>query len=356
MSGAEQLRHSDASGSCPVLRDVGVVQVLETFAGVGVGQEEVPQAPLSGLGLCSFQKFQLPFAVTPAVFPPLTQSVVLLGDGIHFSRDELLHVFQKRLGLVGHGEVVHLAAEVISVNWVGCHCPIVTLSLQATQFGGYPWPMDVRDAVYQRKSVRAFTDQAVPEDVIGELLADASRAPSGGNVQPWRIYVIRAETMAEFLGFMEGRDFEQPEYEIYPPKLKEPYRTSRFQLGEDMYATLNIARDDKPARLARMAENFKFFGAPVGLFCFTDRVMGPPQWSDLGMFLQTFMLLAEERGMATCAQEAWSAFPNSVSEFVGAPPEEMLFCGLALGYADLSHPVNTLQSKRTPVETWAKFL
>jgi nitroreductase len=159
--------------------------------------------------------------------------------------------------------------------------------------------------------------------------------------------------MARFRALMETRMAENPvgeppEYAVYPASLKEPYRTRRFQIGEAMYEKLGIARDDKIARLQWFQNNDRFFGAPAAAFCFTDRIMGPPQWSDLGMLLQTAMLLFEEAGLGTCPQEAWSRWPRTVAEFVGAPPELMLFCGLAIGYADRAAPVNTLATPRAP--------
>ncbi len=216
--------------------------------------------------------------------------------------------------------------------------------------------MHVRDAVQRRKSVRAFLDTPVADETIAELLVGASRAPSGGNVQPWRIYVIGTETMPGFQQFLAGREMETAGYEIYPPKLWEPYRTNRFVLGEQMYERLGIPRDDKASRWAHLAENYRFFGAPAAIFCFIDRRMGPPQWADLGMFLQNFMLLATEAGLDTCPQEAWAVWSEAVAEFVGAPPEEMLFCGVAIGHADPGAPVNALRSERMPLEDWAVFV
>jgi nitroreductase len=145
---------------------------------------------------------------------------------------------------------------------------------------------------------------------------------------------------------------EQPKYEIYPPNLKEPYRTSRFELGEAMYQLLEIPRDDKAARFAHLMENFNFFGAPAALFCFVDKTMGPPQWSDLGMFLQTFMLLAQEHGIDTCAQEAWAVKPDSLREFFSVPEELNIFCGMAIGYKDTQARVNELHSERRSIDEW----
>jgi nitroreductase len=145
------------------------------------------------------------------------------------------------------------------------------------------------------------------------------------------------------------------EYAIYPAHLWEPYRTRRFQIGEIMYEALGIARGDKPARLARFAENYQFFGAPVGLFCYLQRGFGPPQWSDLGMYLQTLMLLLKERGLDSCAQEAWSTYQRTVGEFLGAPADALLFCGMAIGYADERAAVNHLDSPRAALEEFATF-
>ena len=123
-----------------------------------------------------------------------------------------------------------------------------------------------------------------------------------------------------------------------------------------MYTLLGIERDNKDARIAQVMKNFEFFGAPAAIFCFVDRQMGPPQWSDLGMFLQTFMLLAQAEGIDTCAQEAWAMKNDSVSEFVGSHEDEMLFCGVAIGYRDKNALINKLQSERRPIDEWAKFL
>jgi nitroreductase len=163
--------------------------------------------------------------------------------------------------------------------------------------------------------------------------------------------------MKKFIEFQGNwNEPETPGYAIYPSGLTEPYRTSRYQLGEAMYELLGIPREDKDARLQQVLRNFEFFGAPAALFCFVDKQMGPPQWSDLGMFLQTFMLLAQEVGIDTCAQEAWAMKNDSVSEFVGSDKNDILFCGLALGFKDEDAVINQLSSERRPIEQWAKFL
>lgn len=217
--------------------------------------------------------------------------------------------------------------------------------------------MKVSDAVLNRSSVRAFIDQPVSNKLIKKLLNQSARSPSGGNLQPWKIFVINDDAMKNFLTFQQNwTEPDVPSYDIYPSNLKEPYRTSRFELGEQMYDLLGIGREDKDARIAQVMENFRFFGAPCAFFCFVDRQMGPPQWSDLGMFLQTFMLLAKEAGLDTCAQEAWSIKHDSVSRFVQADDTDLLFCGMSIGYKDTQAPVNSLRSDRRPIKEWAKFL
>ena len=213
--------------------------------------------------------------------------------------------------------------------------------------------LSVSQAVAQRRSVRAFTAEPVHTDLIVNVLGRAMRAPSGGNLQPWHLYLVNGEAMAKFRAIMDARLAdnplgEAPHYAVYPPNLKEPYRTRRFEIGEAMYEKLAIPRADKFARLAWLQNNDRFFGAPAALFCFTDRIMGPPQWSDLGMLLQTAMLLFEEAGLGTCAQEAWSRWPATVADFVGAPSDLMLFCGMAIGHPDSTAPVNTLRAARAP--------
>lgn len=216
--------------------------------------------------------------------------------------------------------------------------------------------MNVTEAVMARKSIRDFLDEPISDETIANLLAVASRSPSGGNLQPWQVWVINGESMAAFKQHMvDSPRSETTEYDVYPPKLWEPFRTRRFAIGEQMYATMGIEREDRQGRLAQFARNMEFFGAPASIFCFVDRNLGPPQWSDLGMFLQTFMLLAEEAGYQTCAQEAWSVAHEQVRSFTGASEDLMLFCGVAIGKANPDSPINTLVSERVPVSEFATF-
>jgi len=220
--------------------------------------------------------------------------------------------------------------------------------------------MSVTEAITSRRSVRAFLDKPVDGDLIRRILATATRAPSGGNLQPWHIYVVGNEALGELKAIMRRRVEEQPqgeptEYNIYPPNLVSPYRERRFQVGEDLYALLGIPREDKEARRRWFARNYQFFGAPLALFCYVDRRMGQPQWSDLGMYLQSVMLLLREAGLHSCPQECWSTYHQTIDAFLGAPPELMLFTGMAIGYEDPEHPVNRLRAQRAPLEEFAQF-
>ena len=217
--------------------------------------------------------------------------------------------------------------------------------------------MNVTEAVAARRSIRSFLDTPVSDSLLRELLEKAARAPSGGNVQPWQVRVINGTRTHDFLAHLQNQEIrEQPAYDIYPKDLPSPYRDSRFKVGEDMYGLLGIPRENKAARFAHLARNYEFFGAPAAFFCLIDKTMGPPQWSDLGMFLQTFMLLAQEAGIDTCAQEAWATRPNAVTSFLQTPDNLMLFCGMAIGYRNPEAPVNTLVSDRMPLESWATFV
>ncbi len=218
--------------------------------------------------------------------------------------------------------------------------------------------MNVSEALATRKSVRAFRSDPVPRAIVEEILHKAARAPSGGNLQPWKVHVLLGAARDELVRRTKARMAVHPrggvpEYHIYPPELTEPYKARRFRIGEAMYACLNIPREDKMGRLAQFVRNWEFFGAPVGLIFSIERQMQQGQWSDLGGFLQSIMLLAREYGLSTCAQEAWAPFHEVIREYLSVPPEQMIFCGMALGYADDSAAINRLDSERAPLAEWA---
>jgi len=216
--------------------------------------------------------------------------------------------------------------------------------------------MNVDEALKTRISVRAFTGQPVPEALVRDILEVARFAPSGGNLQPWRVIAVagaaRDAVVALAKANLPGDEGERP---VYPANLWEPYRTRRYKLGEDMYALLGIPRENKGARLMHLAQNFEFFGAPVGLFFIIDKAMGHGQWAHLGMFMQSAALAAVERGVASCMQEAWARMRAPLAAHFGLGAHEMIYCGMALGYADASKPVNTLRSDRASVDEIAEF-
>jgi nitroreductase len=214
--------------------------------------------------------------------------------------------------------------------------------------------MKVSEAIATRKTVRAFKSDPVPRKVIEDILSLASRAPSGGNLQPWRVYALIGPARDELVRRVaEARKQHPmgtaPEYHIYPLALTEPYKTRRFRVGEAMYATMNIPREDKAARLNFFSKNWEFFGAPAGLIFTIDRQMQQGQWADLGMFLENIMLLAREHGLHTCPQEAWALFHPQIREYLSVPENEMIFCGMGIGYADETASVNGLVTERAPL-------
>ncbi len=221
--------------------------------------------------------------------------------------------------------------------------------------------LDIRQAVASRRSVRHFLDTPVPPQVIRRVLSDALRAPSGGNLQPWHLHVVGGTALTELKSVMRERMAETPggeatEYDVYPRELVAPYRDRRFAIGEAMYAQLGVPRENKAARRQWFARNFQFFGAPLALFCSVDRRMGPPQWSDLGMLLQSVMLLLRGEGLDSCAQECWALYPQTMGQFLSLPPERMLFTGMSIGYADTSGPLDALVTERAALDDVVEFI
>ena len=220
--------------------------------------------------------------------------------------------------------------------------------------------MKVSEALESRMSCRAFLPDPVPEATLRQILGAASRAPSGGNLQPWFVDVLTGVPLAALVERIRAQVPQYPlgypsEYPVYPSPLGEPYRTRRYQNGEDLYATIGVPRSDRAARLRQFAHNFEGFGAPVMLFICIDRSMGAAQWADLGMFMQSIMLLAREHGLHSCPQESWSGWYREVAEAVALPASRMLFSGIAVGYRDDSAPINRLRTARAPLEEFATF-
>ncbi|WP_062442869.1 nitroreductase [Herbidospora daliensis] len=205
--------------------------------------------------------------------------------------------------------------------------------------------MNVYEAVTSRRAVRGFTGRPVRREVLERVLAAAAWSPSGSNLQPWHVYVLTGAPLAELKRragerVASGDPWDEREYPMYPPELKSPYRERRSAFGRERYGALGVGRDDWEARQRAAAANWQCFGAPAALFCYIDGDMGPPQWADVGMYLQTVMLLLREEGLHSCPQMAWSVYRSTVAEVLKPPEGLVLFCGLSIGYEDVTvkHP------------------
>jgi len=217
----------------------------------------------------------------------------------------------------------------------------------------------IEEAILGRKSCRAFLPTEVPRASVERLLALASRAPSDSNVQPWKVRVVQGRlrqrisddvVAAHFAGAPYSED-----YQYSPLVWREPYRARRRKLGFDLYATLGIVKGDKEGMLRQHARNYLFFDAPVGLFFSLDRDQGQGAWIDIGAFMQTFMLAARSMGLATCGLQSFAKFHEIVARHLGIGDEEVLVCGMGLGFADEGAAVNSLVSERAPITEFSEF-
>ncbi|MES2581209.1 MAG: nitroreductase [Pseudomonadota bacterium] len=222
-------------------------------------------------------------------------------------------------------------------------------------------------AITSRMSVRAFTDQPVDRSTLEHLLQVASRAPSGTNCQPWRVYVLQGAKQAQLVEQVcvahdairanpaLAAEYVE-EYDYYPQKWVSPYIDRRRENGWGLYGLLGIGKADKDKMHAQHQRNFKFFDAPVGLMFTVDRVMGRGSLVDYGAFLQNIMVAARGHGLHTCPQAAWNGFAKIILPHIGAGPDEMLVCGMSLGYADASELVNTFHTPRVPAQDFTTWL
>jgi nitroreductase len=222
-------------------------------------------------------------------------------------------------------------------------------------------------AIASRMSARAFTNQAVARADLEQILAVASRAPSGTNCQPWRVYVLTdtsRDTLVDKVCAVHDAIRAEPalaaeyaeEYDYYPQKWISPYIDRRRENGWGLYGLLGIGKADKDKMHMQQQRNFRFFDAPVGLMFTVDRAMGRGSLVDYGAFLQSIMVAARGRGLHTCPQAAWNGFSKIILPHIGAGPEEMLVCGMALGYADETALVNTFHTPRVPVQDFTTWL
>ena len=226
--------------------------------------------------------------------------------------------------------------------------------------------MDARTAVdaaiNSRRSVRAFLPTPVPLDTVRELLAIASRAPSGTNIQPWLVHVLTGSAKDKLSADIL-RVFDDPvelarhesEFPSYPNQWVSPYIDRRRKVGWDLYASVGIQKGDRAGTHAHHARNFKFFDAPVGIIFTIDRNLGSASWIDYGMFIGNFMTAARARGLHTCPQLAFPQFHRVIRASLGLPDNERVLCGMSLGYEDTSAPENSLRTERAPLDQWVTF-
>lgn len=218
----------------------------------------------------------------------------------------------------------------------------------------------VDQVLYARHSARAFLPDAVDEQTVRDILAVAARAPSGTNMQPWKVYVTRGGTKQKIADAVLNSGIRPEkiawdEYRYYPDPFFEPYLTRRRTVGFALYNALGIGRRDVERMRAQHDRNFVFFDAPVGLIFTMDRRLNQGSWLDHGMFLMSVMVAAQARGLATCPQAAFAPYHQLIRPILGMEPEEMLTCGMALGYEDTKAPENQFQTERVPVEEFAVF-
>lgn len=221
----------------------------------------------------------------------------------------------------------------------------------------------VDEAIKTRRSIRAFLPTPVSKETIEEILAVAARAPSGSNIQPWKVTVLMGEARLELsrrlrtvhddpqLAAQEGK-----EYEYYPLNWTSPYIDRRRTLGWELYRLAGIQKGDKARMHAQHGRNFDFFDAPVGLIFTMDRILELGSWIDFGAFLENIMIAARGRGLDTCPQAAFAEYPKTVMQFIDAPASDMLVCGMALGHADPAAAVNALITEREVVAGFTRFM
>jgi nitroreductase len=221
----------------------------------------------------------------------------------------------------------------------------------------------VDDAITSRHSIRAFLPKPVPRELLERVLAVASRAPSGTNTQPWKVYVLTgaakealSQRVRDIYDDPEERELHTEEYAYYPVEWKSPFIDRRRKVGWDLYGLLGIAKTDKNRMHLQHSRNYEFFGAPVGLMFTIDRIMRQGSWLDFGMFLQSLMVAARGLGLDTCPQAAWTPFHRIIMPAIGAAANEQLVCGMSLGYRDPDAIENTLVTEREPVANFVKFI
>jgi nitroreductase len=217
--------------------------------------------------------------------------------------------------------------------------------------------MDVTEAVVTRRSVRAFRLEAVPLSEVIDILQTAARAPSGSNLQPWKVYVVAGAARDELVErvkkqILEKPQGETPEHQIHPAPMPEPHQARFMRTSELLYGAIGLQREDMVGRAAHLRKNWEFYGAPVGLIFTIHREFQPSQWAHVGMYMQNVMLLAHDRGIDTCAQEAWALWPSVIREYLRIPTVELVYCGMAMGKGDPTAPINQFVSERADISEY----
>ncbi len=221
--------------------------------------------------------------------------------------------------------------------------------------------MDVFEAVDSRIACRQFLDKPVDLAIVKDLIVKAQRAASGGNLQSWFVYALAGQPLAEFKRIVAARIAREdprhfkPEYPIYPEPMFGAYKERREEHGVQLYGSLGVGRDDAQGRLNQYKRNFAFFDAPAALFIAIDRRLGPGQWADLGGYIHALAFLARGYGLDTCPQEAWARLYDTVGDFIKLPPEQMLFCAVAIGYGDRKDKANDFRSPRAELHEFCTF-
>tara|TARA_R110000824_G_scaffold131595_17_gene293772 strand:- start:1101 stop:1772 length:672 start_codon:yes stop_codon:yes gene_type:complete len=220
--------------------------------------------------------------------------------------------------------------------------------------------MNVTEAVNSRRSVRQFLDKPVDRATLERVLETAQRSPSGGNTQPWSAVVVGGDELTRITAAIKAKTATAPmgegmEYAIYPKDLEGRYEEQRRAVGKEMFDAVGLERGDTAGRVAQMAKNWDSFGAPVQLFTYTRKYMGPPQWSDMGMWLQSVMLLLREAGLDSCPQEIWAMYGTHMRELLGIDDDHIFFCGMAIGYRDPDAPINNFDVPRVPISDAIEF-
>lgn len=217
----------------------------------------------------------------------------------------------------------------------------------------------VSGALDSRITVRSFLDTPVEDAVLKAIFEKAQRAPSGGNLQPWHVHVMTGQKLTDFVAhgvnYAQSGHQDIPTHATYPSPLWEPQRSWRYKLGEDMYALLGIEKENKLGRMAQFLENMKFFGAPVGIIITGDKRLEMPQHLDIGIYVQSLMLLAREHGLHTAPQGWWRNWSSVCEKFLDIPETDEVLVGMALGYGDASIPVNSLRADRATLSESVKF-